>query len=443
VVFNPIGLLGNPMAADTLYRMNLLNDGRAGDGVYGTPWRTGLEQTYGVSLRGGVEGVTYYFSGELGRQEGTLLNNDATRRNVRGNLNLHPSDNVDISVSTNFFSNRVTLPINDNATDGFLSAALVGFPWEMPITRDDPTTGQPGVQTCPIRYEIARLFVVPISLLDALGVPPCAANPFFSEHTWEDVASIENDQKIERFTGSVTVQYRPRSYLTATGTAGYDQFSDQTGTFYPVNPSLVFGDLSLGARSINNLVSRNLSLEGNLAATFDLTPEIRSTTRVGGQFFRTRTEVAGSLGRIFPAGPTTVSNALRTEGSEGAAENRILGFFLEEQISWRDRVFVTPAVRVDESSAFGMNLGRKVYPRVMASYVISEEDWFPLDFAESFRLRGAWGMSGKQPGTLASLQLLQLQRTSFRDTDVAGVVFSGQGNPDLKPETGPEIEQGF
>ncbi|MEX2295380.1 MAG: TonB-dependent receptor, partial [Gemmatimonadota bacterium] len=202
-------------------------------------------------------------------------------------------------------------------------------------------------------------------------------------------------------------------------------------------------DLSLGARSINNLVNRNFSLEGYVAGTFDLTPELRSTTTVGAQFFRTRTEVAGSLGRIFPAGPTTVANALRTEGTEGVAENRILGLYIQEQIAWRDRLFVTPAVRVDESSAFGMNLGRKVYPRIMASYVISEEDWFPRDLVESFRFRGAWGQSAKQPGTLASLQLLALQRTTFRGEDVAGVVFVDQGNPDLEPETGTEVELGW
>ena len=48
---------------DTLYTMNLLGDGVGGDTSYGTPWRTGVEQTYGASLRGGSDNITYFLSG--------------------------------------------------------------------------------------------------------------------------------------------------------------------------------------------------------------------------------------------------------------------------------------------------------------------------------------------------------------------------------------------
>ncbi|MEX0856253.1 MAG: TonB-dependent receptor [Gemmatimonadota bacterium] len=441
VVFNPALFFGPE--ADTLYRMNLLRDGTAGEGTFGTPWRTGIDQSYGASLRGGTEGTTYYLSGELGRREGTLPNNGSTRRSVRGNLNLHPSENVDVAVSTSFGSTAVQLPLNDNTTDGYIAAALVGFAWDMPITRDDPVTGETGIQTCALHYEASRALNTPISSIPFLGLPPCAETPFFSGHTFEDVASVENTQEVERFTGSVTVDYRPRSFLTASGTLGYDQFSDQTGTFYPVDPSLTFGDLSLGARSINHVVSRNLSLEGYLAASFDLSSTVYSTTSLGAQFFRTRTEIAGAIGRIFPAGPTNVSNALRTEGSESFLENRILGFYLQQQFAYRDRLFLTPAIRVDESSAFGPNLGPKVYPRVMTAYVISEEGWFPEGIFESLRLRMAWGRSGKQPESLDALQLLEIRRTALRDQDAAGVSYEGPGNPDLKPETGTELELGW
>ena len=99
---------------DTLYHLNLLGDGAAGEEVYGTPWRTGVEQTYGASLRGGLESVTYFLSGEFSRREGSLPNNEATQRNVRANFNLVPSDNVEIAVSTGYSNNEVALPDNDN-----------------------------------------------------------------------------------------------------------------------------------------------------------------------------------------------------------------------------------------------------------------------------------------------------------------------------------------
>ncbi len=425
-------LLGPP-ARDTVYTLNLLE----GVGTDQDPWRTGLEQSYGAALRGGVEGVTYFVSGDLSDREGSLSNNESQQRTLRANLNLAPSDDVDVAVSTGFGSTDLSLPNNDNTTLGFLGVALNAFAWELPLVRDDPVTGAPGVETCAIDYEGSLAFGVP------LGTIGCAGEAFFSGRTFEDVATVSSTQKIERFTGSVAVDYRPSESVRARGTVGYDQFSDQTGTFIPVDPTLVFDNLSLGFRQIQNFVSRNLTLEGNLAGTFELSPTLTSTTTVGGQFFAEKLESAASLGRTLPAGTSTVSNAVTTEGFESVTETRTLGIFLEQQIAYRDRLFLTPAVRVDENSAFGRNLGRQAYPRVMASYVISEEMWFPTDLLQSLRLRVAWGESGKQPASFAALQLLEAQRVTFRGQDVAGVVVQRAGNPDLEPERGQELEVGF
>ncbi len=442
VVFSPRGLI-DPAAADTVYRMNLLRDGRAGDGVFPTPWRTGLERSQGVSLRGGSPGMTYYLSGEYAHREGVLRNNEMVRRNLRANLNLAPSDRVDVSLSSSFGSSDLTLPQNDNTGEGFIAAGLIGFPWEMPLVRSDPVTGEEGILTCPLHYEFARLVELPLAALPGLGIPPCAETPYFAGRTFEEVGSVENRQQVERFTASATVHWRPLAFLSGALTAGYDFFSDQTGTFYPVDPALPFDDLSLGARSLNTTLHRNLTLEGTVAAGYDLAPGLRASTTVGAQFFRQRIETTGAIGRIFPSGPTTISNALRTEGSESSLEHRTLGLFVQQQVAWEDRVFLTPAVRVDDSSAFGANLGRSVYPRVMASWVTGIPERFPGTRISSLRLRGAWGQSGKQPGSLDALQLLELRRGALRGQDVAGIGFETPGNPDLRPETGTELEVGW
>ncbi len=431
-VFNPRAFFGE-QAPDTLYRMNLFTQ----DGTDLDPWRTGLEQSYGVSFRGGIEGVTYYLSTTLGHREGSLPNNEMTRRNVRGNFNIHPSDRVDISLSTGLGSHSLALPENDLSGFGFLGAALMGSPWLMPLVRTDPTTGDPGIRTCPLDFEVSRAFGVP------LGTEGCPGNPFSGGQTFEDAATIERGQKIERFTGSATVNFRPIDVIEASGTVGYDQFSTQTRTFFPVDPAAPFGDLSAGFRETEDAVHRNVTLDGTISATHEITPELRSTTSVGGQFFAHKVEATGSVGRTLPSGTKSVGNAVRTEGSEVISETRIMGVFVQQQVAFRDRIFVTPAVRIDESSAFGKNLGREAYPRAMASYVISEEEWFPGSQFDSFRLRGAWGESGQQPSAFASLQLLSAERVTFRGEDRAGISLDQPGNPDLRPERGREVELGF
>ena len=433
---------------DTLYSINLLRDGRAGEGDYGTPWRTGLEQVHSLSLEGGQDNLTYFLSGELTDREGSLSNNNVTLRNMRANVNVAPNPRVDISVSTTFGSHELQLPDNDNNTFGYLGVALVGFPWDMPIRRVDPVGGGEWV-TCPYAWELQRALLDAglTGTLEELQETFCGENPFFGERTFDDVATLENQQKIERFTGSATVSLRPFDFLSARLTFGYDQFADQTGQFVPVEPEREpFGDLSRGFKSAYTLVERNVTLDASVVAGFDLTPDLHSTTSVGGQFFREKFEFTASVGRYLPPGSGVVSTAVHTEGAEGIAEGKTMGLFVQEQLGWRDRLFLTPAVRFDESSTFGERHGLESYPRIMASWVVSDEGWFDgltPGFLQQLRLRGAWGESGKQPAAFAAVPLFSARRVTFEEQDRSGISLTRPGNPDLKPEKGREVELGF
>ena len=433
---------------DTLYSINLLGDGIAEDGKYGTPWETGIEQVYGATLRGGSEGLSYFLSGELSEQDGTLSNNRSTQRNLRANFDIVPSERLSLSISTGYGNSLIQMPDNDNSTYGYVGVGLLSFPWEAPIRREDLVNGGE-FTTCPNAYEIHRALVDAglASDLDTLTEDYCAENPFFGERTFDDIGTLSNSEKVERLTTSVTADYQPFEFLTARGTLGYDHFSDQTGFLVPVNSERPFGEDSRGLRSIAHGISRLLTLEGNVNATFDLTPSLRSTTSVGYQFFRQKFEDAGATGRILPFGSSTASAGVQTDGFESVGETRTLGLYVQEQLEFWDRLFVTPALRFDDSSAFGENLGRQTYPRVMASYVLSEEEWFDGSFLGqylgSLRVRGAWGQSGKQPAAFAALKRLAPRRTTFKGEDVPGLSLAAPGNPELMPERGQEIEVGF
>ena len=437
----PPGLFFIPIP-DTLYHLNLL-DGGAGN-EFGTPWRTGLEQSYGVSVRGGAGNVTYFLSGELSDRLGNLSNNEVEQRSLRANLTLSPGAELSVQVSTGFSSSRASLPENDNSAFGFIGVGLLGFPWAIPLEREDPVSG---VQTtsCPeaIEYQQLLLGVDVLATLDELA-GFCPDNPFFQGRTFEDVATVENEQEVERFTGGVTVNYEPLSFLRARATLGYDQFSDQVGEFIPVDPSFPFQDLSLGYRSIGSTVARGLTFDFGLNTDLDLGAGVRSTTSVGAQFYGLKVEGTSSVGRVLPPGVNTVSNAVEREGFESIRESRTVGVYAQQQFGYRDRLFITPAIRVDESSTFGDDRTRATYPRLMASWVVHEEPWFQsVPLLTSLRLRGAWGQSGKEPAPFAALQLLGSRSVTLNGRDRAAVVLVGAGNPDLKPERGEEFEVGL
>src|SRR5690606_31740690 len=76
---------------------------------------------------------------------------------------------------------------------------------------------------------------------------------------------------------------------------------------------------------------------------------------------------------------------------------------------------------------------------------IDEESWFPeLGPVSSLRLRAAVGRSGLRPGFRQAITYYNPVAGTTRDQqDVAGFIFGGFGNPDLKPEISTEYEAGF
>src|SRR5207237_7752792 len=83
------------------------------------------------------------------------------------------------------------------------------------------------------------------------------------------------------------------------------------------------------------------------------------------------------------------------------------------------------------------------YPKASVSWVVSEEPFFPKwSWLNSVRLRGAYGFSGNHPGTTDALRFFAPKAANVDAADVASLVDSSIGNPNLKPERAREIELG-
>ena len=152
------------------------------------------------------------------------------------------------------------------------------------------------------------------------------------------------------------------------------------------------------------------------------------------------------------SGTSSIAGAATTFSTEQTTEQRTAGVFFEEQISFNEKLFITGAIRADRGSSFGADLDAVVYPKVSASWLLSEESFFNVgsDWISSLRLRGAWGASGVQPGTNDALRFFNpIAATVDGGQNVTGVTFgtvnevvSGVGNADLRPERSREIEFG-
>jgi TonB-dependent starch-binding outer membrane protein SusC len=100
-------------------------------------------------------------------------------------------------------------------------------------------------------------------------------------------------------------------------------------------------------------------------------------------------------------------------------------------------------VRMDNNSAFGSKLNRVFYPKVSASWVISDEDFFSLPHVDQLRLRAAWGQAGNSPGPFDAVRSYTTSVETGPTSTSSALRYNSVGNPDLKPERASEIEVGF
>lgn len=425
-------------AIDSLSTFNVLED------KVTTPNGTGWRGQVGAQVSGGTDDVRYFFSAEYEDELGHLRMpdaeysrvaqerltstlpydqyrpNDVKKVNLRTNVQATLSRKADISASLGLVRSDGRLPQNDNNVTGLLGSGYFG-------------RGFAGTRR-------------------ACGAATCAAGqdttPLGSEWGFSrpgEVFAVLAAQDVNRLTGSGTANWRPSEFLTARLTVGMDHSNLIDTRFQALNEGPNFSTNRRGGRTDNRFEISQTTVDAGATGSFNINPTVTSRTSTGLQYLRDRTFGVRATGSEFaPGGKTVGSGSIRT-ASEETTEIITLGFYLEEVVGWRDRLFLTAAVRQDYNSAFGASARGATYPKAALSWVISEESFFPasLPIITSLRLRGAYGASGNQPGSTAALRFYQSVTTSIAGVDQPGLNISAIGNDSLKPERATELELGF
>lgn len=413
---------------DSVSRMNVLNEDLT------TPLSTGIRQQYGGQLSGGTERMQYFFSGEWEDELGNykmpdveinrlkaergvselpddqVYPNKLNRISLRTNLAAAINPKADLQISSGFITSDQRLPQNEDNGNGLMVAALGG------LGRRD--------------------------LRDSRGVP------LLGYRSWPmgDVFSRTTTQGIQRFINSFAGQYRPTSWLNTRATVGVDITSrvDQAINFFDE------GTFQFPARSgqVNNQRTELSQYTVDIGASANklIGKGWNSKTSVGLQYFRNFFSRTGGQGEVLPPGGRTLSLTSSARIPQQAQDETItLGTYIEQALSFNERLFLTAAIRADDNSAFGAQFNVVTYPKFSASWVASEEGFFPkFDWLNTLRLRTTYGASGQQPGTTDALRFYSGVGTTLTgQVEAPGVTLGALGNADLKPEYSYELEGGF
>jgi TonB-linked SusC/RagA family outer membrane protein len=367
----------------------------------------GYMMGYGLNLSGGTGNIRYFAGATYDRDQGIEPTNDQNRFTTNLNLNLAPNEKWDLQTSLGFVKSKL-----DQAFE-----AGAGGIWFSTIF------GDPGL--------VKRADGTPHPNRGFLFGPP--------EYQW---GFRQPSQLINRFTASLTLNHRPTTWLSHRLTVGQDQTdegSQQLNRF--LRPDWVQfnpGVAALGLKFNQRRTLSYLTFDYNANAKFSVSENIGSTTTFGAQYYRRRVDLVWAQGEQFPAPDLeTIAATAVVRGFDDFVENTTVGMFGQQQFSFRDKLFVTGALRVDNNSAFGENFDFVAYPKISASYVVTEGGTGRLN---ALKLRAAYGQSGQQPESFAALR--SYQPVTGGDGGPA-VIPQFVGNPDLKPERSTELEVGF
>ena len=366
-----------------------------------SPFRTGAVEQYGGSASGGTTAMRFFLSSDLKRESGVLPGNALRRANVRSNFDFALRNDLNAAVSAGLINSNLALPLNGNYELGLLGNGLA-------------SQGT-------------------ASILGGWGFFPM-----------EQLTSVDSRQIINRLTGATRLDWTPLTFLRNRLNFGVDRFVRDDDEFFPTGLAPAWLGYDEGARFANRFNSATYTVDLLSTAAYQMRTDLRGESSVGFQYVRESVTGRYTTGRQLVAGSRSIRAAAVTEGSESTAENKKAGIFASQQVGYRDKLFVTGAIRADDASAFGSNYDLVAYPKLSASWVISEERFFPrVPAMTSLRLRSAWGKSGLQPGSTDALRFYQPVAVALGGQNVTGVTFGNLGNPFLKPEQSAELESGL
>lgn len=383
------------------------------DLLYG---RKGLLRETSVSASGGTNDTRFYVSGLVQDEDGIIQNTGYRKRSGRINITHDFGTRVRASVFTTLARTESDRSITGNENQG---STTLGF---------------------------AQVFTLPFIDLrpDSEGKFPDGpgSNPL---HT---VQVFQNNELVNRFTGSGRVDWN----LVQTGSTLLDLNLQGGADFYSLEhkvvspPELQFEQAKDSAIRGISVAGEVTSLSSNLALSlvhrFQTTSGIAFNTAAGLQY---ESREINDL-HMFASGLVVTQENIDQASSLRAEQDRLIqrerGFFIQEEVDLRGRIFLTAGLRADASSRIGDTGKYYTYPKVSGSIRLSEYDFWNAvrSVASEFKIRAAFGRAGNLPGFNARFTSLVPE-----NIDGLGGVLVPEllGNEAIEPEVTQEIELGF
>lgn len=370
-----------------------------------------------LSVSGGNENVTSYFSGTYLTDGNILPNTDGLRRaslNLRSELNL---DRFSATVRANYINKKVLdrrrihdFPGNPNWATNFFPQTFELD--DMKPGFDEQTLAESGT-----------------------WLP----NPFFT-NPWFAVNRFEANDATNRLIGKVELGYDLFNWLTLNGRTGLDLGSRRSENVTPDGT----GYSPEGGININDRRTIESTTDLWFNVTRSLPYDLAVDSRFGGTLRIRDVELAGGSGSGFiRPGDAVLPNMANQSANYDVVEKEVRSFYGSVDFSFRDYLFLSVTGRNDWSSTLPEANNSFFYPSVSTGFVFTDAfsssmpSW--LDFG---KVRAAWSEVGS--GTDPYQLNLTYRFSSFaqRNRQLASLAQSTIPFQNLSPTSTQEVELG-
>lgn len=393
-------------------------------------YETAVSQNHDLTISGGNETSTYLVSGSLLEQQGIEPGTGFDRLSFRLNTDTDVTDKFRVSLRTNYVNSDQfgVTESGDNVQSG-LNVMLTTEPF-IDVFRRNPNGQYPG------KFEAGRV----------------STNPLF----FKEIQSLSTETN--RLIGNVNLNYQPIKYLELDYRLGLDYYYSQFDRVQKNGQG--FEDPSTSETEIvlltpDGFVNRigrtnytfnsifDAKLRTDFKNDFNINIPIKSTTLFKFDWRRTDFQSTTAQGTTLPFGIDLVT--LRATANptidEFKSEFITYGFLINQKFEYGELLGISGGFRADKSSAFGEAAEFSYFPRGDIYLRISEFDfWNSLqNTVTDFKIRGAYGEAGTQPGAFARFVTLSQGLIGSQGTFTTTTPGS---NPFLGVEKSKEFELG-
>ena len=398
-------------AGVTLYNAANGRDFNYEEELYGN---NGLMNNTRVSVSGGNEETKYYIGFTHKDDEGIVKHTGYKKNSFRLNVDQRVTRFLDASFNANYVDSKADRGFfNNDNTSTTLGVSFVSTPsW-------------------------VDLFP------DANGNYP--NNPLAPSNFLQTRDLITNTENIDRTllggTATFKLLNRTRQTLRAIIRGGMDQYTLNTIAIFP--RELQFqkdGNGTNGASIYGTTLSKGTNVSAFLLHSFDVSDNLNFRTQVGvtaenldqNNVVNTATQLNGTQTNLGQAGSI--------QASEAKAIQKDKGFFVQEEMNFRDMLLLTLGLRGDKSSRNGDANKLYYYPKASVAFNIHQLGSWNISQVNQLKIRAAYGQSGNFAPFGAIYSPLV---PAVFNSNTGSLITLSRGNELLEPERQKEFETGL